>query len=171
MADSLQELWKKGDGEPQASDLVEGGLGIDVENQRAFSKDKNGAIFEIGSSITPSTGPILSGPTQELSAETITVTITNYASFDAQTTWSTSVTGGLYTGPDSAGKLTWRLPTVSSDTSHVMTVTATEPGKASSSGYHTVTVKYIPLENDQQIVYDDTNFGSQFTTLINMEVS
>jgi hypothetical protein len=48
MAASLGELWKKGTTPPLADDLVEGGLAIDVANQRVYSKDSAGNIFEIG---------------------------------------------------------------------------------------------------------------------------
>ncbi len=47
MADNLGELWKKGTTPPLASDLVEGGLGIDVFNKKAYSKANDGTVFQI----------------------------------------------------------------------------------------------------------------------------
>ncbi len=51
MANKLSDFWKKGVGAPIANDLVEGGLGIDVDSvngHQAYSKDNAGNIFRIG---------------------------------------------------------------------------------------------------------------------------
>ena len=45
----LKDLWKKGTTIPTPSDLVEGGLGIDVFTGKAYSKKADGTIFVIGS--------------------------------------------------------------------------------------------------------------------------
>ena len=45
----LSDLWKKGTTAPLADDIPEGGLAIDVANQKAYSKDNAGNIFQIGS--------------------------------------------------------------------------------------------------------------------------
>ena len=48
MANDLGELWKKGTTSPLTADVVEGGLAIDVQNKKAYSKGNDGALFEIG---------------------------------------------------------------------------------------------------------------------------
>ena len=50
---SLTDLWKKGTDEPLASDLVEGGLAIDVANKNVYSKGNDGNIFQVGGTSIP----------------------------------------------------------------------------------------------------------------------
>lgn len=44
----FSDIFKKGYGAPAPSDLVEGGLGIDVTNKKVYSKGTDGSIFQIG---------------------------------------------------------------------------------------------------------------------------
>jgi len=48
MAENLGDLWKKGTSSPLASDLVEGGLAIDVAGKKVYSKGNDGGIFTVG---------------------------------------------------------------------------------------------------------------------------
>ncbi len=56
---TLQDLWKKGSTAPIASDLLEGGLGIDVVNKKAYSKGNDGGIFELGSGTVESVNSVV----------------------------------------------------------------------------------------------------------------
>lgn len=47
----FSDIFKKGYGAPAPSDLIEGGLGIDVVNKKAYSKATDGSIFQLG--LTP----------------------------------------------------------------------------------------------------------------------
>ena len=42
------EIHKKGYGIPTESELIEGGIGVDVQGKRAYSKAADGTIFPIG---------------------------------------------------------------------------------------------------------------------------
>ena len=42
------DIHKKGYGEPTPSDIIEGGLGIDVQNKIAYSRAADGSIFPLG---------------------------------------------------------------------------------------------------------------------------
>lgn len=44
----FSDIYKKGFGAPTPSDLIEGGIGIDVTNKKAYSKGSDGQIFQLG---------------------------------------------------------------------------------------------------------------------------
>lgn len=44
----FSDLWKKGFGIPGPSDLVDGGIGIDIQGKKAYSKGSDGTIFPLG---------------------------------------------------------------------------------------------------------------------------
>ena len=44
----FSDIFKKGYGTPAQSDLLEGGIGVDVQNKKLFSKGTDGNIFQIG---------------------------------------------------------------------------------------------------------------------------
>jgi len=44
----FSEIYKKGYGAPSPSDLIEGGIGIDVTGKKAYSKATDSTIFQIG---------------------------------------------------------------------------------------------------------------------------
>lgn len=44
----FSDIYKKGFAVPAVSDIIEGGLAIDVKGKRAYSKDETDAVFQIG---------------------------------------------------------------------------------------------------------------------------
>ncbi len=44
----FSEIYKKGYGKPDATDILEGGLCIDIKDQRAYSKGEDGTVFALG---------------------------------------------------------------------------------------------------------------------------
>ena len=44
----FSDIFKKGYGIPSPSDLPEGGIGVDVQNKKAYSKGTDGTIFQFG---------------------------------------------------------------------------------------------------------------------------
>lgn len=44
----FSEIYKKGYGQPQTTDVIEGGLCIDVSGEKAYSKNDSGEVFPIG---------------------------------------------------------------------------------------------------------------------------
>lgn len=77
----FSDIFKKGFGAPAPSDLVEGGVGIDVQNKKAYSKGSDGNIFQLG----------LTDAEVQAIYDTITNTVTSTMPAGMVAMWSGSI--------------------------------------------------------------------------------
>lgn len=112
--------------------------------------------------------PVLSGPSIADEGEDVDIIITNY---DPNVTYSISVSGGSYTR--SGDTITWTLPMVSSDTNGTIEVYASKPDYwDSETGSHNLTVRNIPVVDDQTLLYEGSTMTSnEFPDTTNIDLT
>jgi hypothetical protein len=96
----------------------------------------------------------LSGPSQASELSTVTFTITNY---DAGAAYILSVTGGSATR--SAAVVTWKLPSVSTDTVHYINAQAIAAGVNSGISTANITVNSVLIDDDT--IYISNFYGTK----------